>query len=171
MMRKRSRLTAALLVAAVLVLASAAWAVYAPDLSVGWGRQVQIDRSGNAIFGGTMQAKRLQTVTSTSTSLTITRDYYGKTLLYSPTGAGTITLPANGSAPAGTCFDIIVLTDQTVTVAAATADTLITDGDLQADSVAFSTASHKIASHLRVMSNGSYWIADNVGGTTMTPAT
>jgi hypothetical protein len=111
-----------------------------------------------------------QTNTSTSTSLTITSAQYGSTLLWSPGGTATATLPANGAA-VGSWFDIILLTNQTVTISAATADTLITDGDLTADSVAFSTVSHKIGSAVRFVSDGTSWIAINIGSTTMTIAT
>ena len=117
--------------------------------------------------GGATTIQVLATNTSTSTSLTITSAQYGSTLFWSPGGTATATLPANGAA-AGSWFDVIVLTDQTTTISAATADTLIIDGDTQADSVSFSTASHKIGSSIRFISNGSVWIGINLGSTTMT---
>jgi hypothetical protein len=123
-----------------------------------------------AIEGVNIPTINVQTNTSTSTSLTITSAQYGSTLLWSPGGTATATLPANGAA-AGAWFDIILLTNQTVTISSATADTLITDGDTAADSVAFSTTSHKIGSAVRFISNGSFWIAINLGSTTMTIAT
>jgi hypothetical protein len=107
---------------------------------------------------------------STATSVTFDSTYYGKTFLWSPSGTAAGTLPANGAA-AGSWFEVLILTDNTVTISAATADTLIVDGDTQADSVAFSTASHKIGSAVMFVSNGSFWIAINLGSTTMTIAT
>ena len=108
--------------------------------------------------------------TSTSTSVTFTSSDYGKIFFWSPAGTATATLPANG-ATAGSWFDVILLTNQTVTISAATADTLITVNDTQADSVAFSTVSLKIGSWVRFISNGSFWVAINVGTNTMTVAT
>jgi hypothetical protein len=110
------------------------------------------------------------TTTSTSNSVTFTSAHYGLEFLWSPTGTATATLPANGAA-AGSWFIVTVLTDQTTTISAATADTLITVNDTTADSVAFSTAGQKIGSHVKFISNGSVWIAINLGSTTMTVAT
>lgn len=110
------------------------------------------------------------TTTSTSTSVTFTSAHYGLEFLWSPSGTATATLPANGAA-AGSWFIVTVLTDQTTTISAATADTLITVNDATADSVAFSTAGQKIGSSVKFISNGSVWIAINLGSTTMTVAT
>jgi hypothetical protein len=107
------------------------------------------------------------TVTSTSNTPTITQAHYGKILLWSPTGGGSFTLPANG-ATAGAWFEVVLLTDQTITMSAATADTLITRGDLTADSVAFSTGGEKIGAAVKFLSNGTYWIAINKSDCTMT---
>lgn len=114
---------------------------------------------------------KIKTNSRTDTIVVFTSAQYGKTLFWSPnpTIGAIATLPANG-APAGSWFDVILLTNKTVTISSATADTLITDGDTAADSVAYSTSSHKIGSHVRFISNGSYWIAVNIGGTTMTVA-
>jgi hypothetical protein len=107
---------------------------------------------------------------SVSNTVTFTSAQYGQIFFWSPSGTATATLPANGAA-AGVWFDVYLLTNQTVTISAATADTLIVDGDSQADSVAFSTVSHKIGSAVRFVSNGSFWIAINLNTTTMTIAT
>jgi hypothetical protein len=64
-----------------------------------------------------------------------------------------------------------LLTNQTITISAATADTLITFNDTAADSVAFSTTSNKIGAWVRFISNGSVWIAVNFSNNTMTVAT
>jgi predicted type IV restriction endonuclease len=57
-----------------------------------------------------------------------------------------------------------------VTVAAATADTLITVNDAQADSVTYASG-QRIGACLKVISNGTYWIVVNEGSTTMTVTT
>jgi len=112
----------------------------------------------------------ITTTASTTNALgALTAEYYGKTLFWSPSGSGTFTLPANG-ATAGSFIDVILLTDQTITMSAATADTLITVNDLTADSVAFSTAGQKIGSAVRFISNGTYWVAINKSSNTMTVA-
>jgi len=110
------------------------------------------------------------TIANTTTPLTYTSAYYGAIHFWSPAGTATATLPANG-APAGSWFDMMLLTNQTVTISAATADTLITFNDTAADSVAFSTASNKIGGCIRFISNGSVWCAFNMSNNTMTVAT
>jgi hypothetical protein len=126
-----------------------------------------VKASGDIYSAGTSRFAKKLTATSTSTNLTLDATYYGKTLLWSPATTAAATLPANGAA-AGSTIEIILLTDVSSTISAATADTLITDGDLQADSVAFSTTSHKIGSRVIFISNGTYWVACNGGSTTMT---
>lgn len=110
------------------------------------------------------------TTASTSNTVTFTSSHYGNMFLWSPSGTATATLPANG-ATAGSWIWVFILTNQTTTISAATADTLITVNDTAADSVAFSTASAKIGSSVFFVSNGSFWIALNMGTTTMTIAT
>lgn len=107
---------------------------------------------------------------STSNTVTFTSADYGTVFLWSPSGTATATLPANGAA-AGSWFDVLLLTAQTITISAATADTLITLNDTQADSVAFSTAGSKIGALVRFVSNGTAWIAVNLSNHTMTVAT
>jgi hypothetical protein len=92
----------------------------------------------------------------------------GKIWLASYAGASTFTLPANTSAKAGRILIIGQTVAQDLTIVAATADTLLTDGDLQADSVAFSTGSHQIGSLALILGIGGSWIAFNLSGTTMT---
>ena len=107
---------------------------------------------------------------STSTSITFDNTYYGKRFYWSPTGTATATLPANG-ATAGSWFEVYLLTNQTITISAATADTLITFNDTTADSVAFSSANSKVGGLLRFESNGTVWIAVNLSNNTMTVGT
>ena len=68
--------------------------------------------------------------------------------------------------------DVIVDgTDSTIpTISAATVDTLITFHDVAADSVTFGSG-HRIGAHVRFISNGTKWIAINMGNHTMTIAT
>ena len=128
----------------------------------------QVEKELN-VYGQARLARK-DTVADATTPLTLTSAYYGKVVFYSPGGAAAITLPANGAA-AGSIMDVIVLTNQTVVISAATVDTLITVNDTAADSVAFQTTSEKIGSHVRFISTGTYWVAINLGSTTMTVAT
>ena len=103
---------------------------------------------------------------------TLTYDEAG--LLYYVTYAGTcaITLPANTLALKGRWFLILQTVDQTLSVAAATVDTLIADGDIAADSVAFSTSSHKAGGLFLVIGTGAAWAVVNMSvGCTMTVTT
>lgn len=73
-------------------------------------------------------------------------------LIVGATAAVTVTLPAIDTGPFK--FEIVHLSDVDLTVASATADTLITFNDLTADSVAFSTSSEKIGGVVEVYCNG-----------------
>src|SRR5262245_16125705 len=75
------------------------------------------------------------------------------------TGAVVFTLPAPAQNIAGVFYDFLGVADQTFTVATATADTLINDGDAAADSLAVSTSAHKIGACMRVMCDGTAWAA------------
>lgn len=73
------------------------------------------------------------------------------TLFTATTGAVTFTLP---TLAAGLSFMFYNLVDATMTIASAgSADDIVTDGDLSADSVAFSTGSHKIGGGVMVVAN------------------
>ncbi len=79
------------------------------------------------------------------------------TFFYATTGAVTFTLPALA---AGLYFWFYNTVDANMTVASAAGDDIITDGDAAADSVAFSTASHKIGGGVLVFANeaGTAWL-------------
>lgn len=108
-------------------------------------------------------------VADSSASRTCTDADYGKVISYTQAGAFTVTLPANG-APAGTWIDFVQGTIQNdttaLTVQSTPADTLITANSIDSDSVTFATG-HRIGSYLRVISDGAYWQAVNLGQTTM----
>lgn len=111
------------------------------------------------------------TSTETSNSPTFTSALYGQILYWSPTGTATATLPANGAA-IGSWFDVIIMTDQSSTIQTVGATGTMTTGTTTAaKSVGFVTASQKIGSCVRFSSNGTIWVAINVGSTSMTVTT
>lgn len=71
-------------------------------------------------------------------------------------GAVVFTLPA--TAALGLEYWFYVETDQTVTVTAGTADTMIVHNDIAADSISFQTSSEKVGGALHVRGNGSKWV-------------
>jgi hypothetical protein len=83
--------------------------------------------------------------------------------------AGTVnfTLPAPAAALAGVFYEFLGIADQAILVATATADTLVALNDTAADSVAQSTATKLIGSHMRFVCDGTAWAGygDAVGGT------
>ncbi|MEN6581687.1 MAG: hypothetical protein ABFD54_04500 [Armatimonadota bacterium] len=111
------------------------------------------------------------TITCAAGSTTLDATYYGKVTLISGNAAETIALPANG-ATAGTWMEFIIIgTDSTApTFAAATADTLIAPNDAAADSVTFGTG-HRIGACLKFISTGTFWVAVNIGSTTLSVTT
>jgi hypothetical protein len=141
------------------------------------------DITGAATVGGTLGVTGVTTLSGatrslvksteviTATTVAVTSAHYGKTLLINTNAAVAITLPANGAA-AGSWLDVIVIgsDDCVPTIAAATADTLITANDAAADSVTFGTG-HRIGAACRFISTGSFWVAINIGSTTMTVTT
>lgn len=82
-------------------------------------------------------------------------------------GAVNFTLPVVSAQLAGLMVTFKNAVDQNMTVTSNPADTLITDGDLQADSIAASTASHKICAEIEVFCDGTAFYASgkNVGAT------
>lgn len=76
-------------------------------------------------------------------------------------GAVTFTLPAVTNA--GCKFHFVNTVNQTLTVASAEGDNMVTDGDAAADSLAASTTDHKIGAALTVVSDGTKWLCF-VGG-------
>lgn len=83
------------------------------------------------------------------------------------TAAAVFTLPAPAD-KTGATYTFVNAADATMGVKTATADTLITDGDLTADSVEFSTAGHKIGGRVQLWCDGTSWYAFNASGCTMT---
>lgn len=77
-------------------------------------------------------------------------------------GAVTFTLPTADADNVGLWYEFFVVADQTVTVTAGTADTMVTFNDAAADSVSFSTASEKIGGSFKVTSNGSKWLVQTM---------
>lgn len=71
-------------------------------------------------------------------------------------GAVNFTLPA---LTVGLAYEFINLADQNMTITSAEGDNIVTDNDLSADSIAFSTSSHKINGHVQVWCNqaGTKW--------------
>lgn len=71
-------------------------------------------------------------------------------------GAVNFTLPA--TAKLGLRYRFFVVADQTVTITAGTADTMIVYNDAAADSIALSTASNKIGGGFEVIGDGTGWM-------------
>lgn len=85
-------------------------------------------------------------------------------------GAVTLTLPDTSDIETGWYCDVFVVADQTVTVAAATADTMVVFNDAAADSIAFSTSNEKIGGGARFVWDGTGWLTFvNLGMDSQTP--
>lgn len=74
-------------------------------------------------------------------------------------GAIVLTLPAPTAVPAGTWYWVLGIADQTITVATATVDTLIGFNDADLDSVGIATAGDLIGVLLKLVTDGTSWIA------------
>lgn len=82
-------------------------------------------------------------------------------------GAVIFTLPAAAPALAGVFYEFLGAADQNFTIATPVLDTLTVVNDAAADTLAVSTAAHKIGAHMRCVCDGTAWIAygDSVGDT------
>lgn len=79
------------------------------------------------------------------------------------TGAVTFTLPAISAANAGWHAYFVNTVDQDMTVAGGTADKMVSDGDAAADSIAFSTSSHKIGGWCHIAMDGANYLILGAG--------
>lgn len=87
-------------------------------------------------------------------------------------GAIVFTLPAASQAIKGVYYDFLGVADYDLTVAAATADTLLTKNDIAADSIAMSTSGEKIGGYMRFICDGTQWCGFGMSvGHTFTVAT
>lgn len=109
-------------------------------------------------MAGTRQGGRNRELINVTADITLSANDIGKTISnYGAAGAVVVTLPtATTCTPGG---DIIVLgaADQNLTVAPATADTLIGKGDADLDSVALSTSSEKLGGGFLFTCLGAVW--------------
>lgn len=87
-------------------------------------------------------------------------------------GAVNFTLPTASVRFTGLWYRFKNVVDQNMTVTGTPADTLIVDGDLTADTLVASTASHKIGAEIEVFCDGTSWFASGInGGVTYTVTT
>lgn len=136
-------------------------------IKIGAGWDAGIDSASPAL----LHVLATDTITCAGGTTVLTSAYYGKTIFITGEAAQTITLPANGAAAGSWMRFVVIGSDSTVpTIAAATADTLITPNDAAADSVTFGSG-HRIGACVMLISTGTYWVAINEGSTTMTVAT
>lgn len=131
-----------------------------PNLSAVSRRQLQA--TGRYLFNDdpmgayAAAAGMQQEVAAAGPTQTLTSADVGK--LFVTSGACAFTLPAiaAGLGP----FEFLNGVDANMSIASAEGDNIITDGDLSADSIAFSTASHKIGGRARFRANaaGTKWL-------------
>lgn len=156
----RKRMIVLLLIAALLVMAiTAAWATTIYDLRA-YHRAV--------IYGQLQAMAEAVTMYTNASTWTLANTDYGKTFNCPGKAAQVVNLPANG-APAGLWFRFIGTGDNNYApvFTAATADTLIGPNDADLDSVTYGSG-HRIGFCLKLISNGTYWVAINEGSTTIT---
>jgi hypothetical protein len=81
--------------------------------------------------------------------------------VYTATAAATFTLPAVTNTGWHAWF--VNKADTNMVVASAAGDDIVADGDAAADSITFSTASHKIGGWCHVVSDGTNWLILGAG--------
>lgn len=106
----------------------------------------------------------------TATDVTVTAADNGD--LFVATAAATFTLPTKAH---GLSFEFLQTADANMVItSASSSDDIIAKGDAGADTLTFSTSSEKIGSRVRIsciyVGADLKWIAENLGGTTMTVA-
>lgn len=135
--------------------------------------------TGNTTVGGTLAVTGAATipivpiVNEATATRTVTSADFGKIIACSFAGATTITLPDPSAGIVGATFQIAELVDQTLTIvggSVANNNQIIAHNVLTSDSVAFSTAGHKIGAMARVTCiSATKWLITNASGCTMTP--
>ena len=130
-----------------------------------------VDITGELRVSGDTTIKQWKTVSDSTASRTCTSEDYGKTIVLSYATTVAVTLPANG-APAGSVIYFLWNGDDSLaaTISAATIDTLIAPNDAEADSITYGST-HRIGAYCMFVSTGTYWVAINLGSTTMTVGT
>lgn len=88
--------------------------------------------------------------------------------VYTQTAAVVFTLPNAVSYPGWHAW-FVNKADADMTITSDPADKLVADGDAAADSVAFSTSSHKIGGVVHVCSDGANWLILSVGNLSAVP--
>jgi hypothetical protein len=88
------------------------------------------------------------------------------------TGTVVLTLPAPTAVPSGTFYYVLAIAAQTVTVATATADTLVSKNDAAGDSLTLSTSMEIIGGLMVFICDGTAWAGAGLSvGHTFTLAT
>ena len=117
--------------------------------------------------GGIVQRRRV--VAKTADYTVVAADVIDQVYFTTRGAAGAVnfTLPVVNPAWAGLSVTYKNAVDQNMTVTGNPADTIIVDGDTQADSLAASTASHKIGAEIEAFCDGTSWFVSgkNVGVT------
>lgn len=105
---------------------------------------------------------KVQTKLKTADYTIVTGTDASGTIFTNRGAGGTVnfTLPAPSQSIAGTFYDFVVIAAQSLLVKTATADTLIADNDATADSL----ASSRIGTSMRVVCDGTSWIATLTSG-------
>jgi len=99
---------------------------------------------------------QLKTVTAKTSDYTVTAAESGT--IFTTEGAGgavVFTTPAVGD---GLHYWFVNAEDQTMTVTAGAADTMVTFNDVAADSVGFATTSEKVGGAIFIVSDGTKWM-------------
>ena len=105
-----------------------------------------------------------------ATATTVTNDDSGTIFISKATNAHTYTLPTTSEGK-GKFFIFVKAYDANMVISSAgSADDIIAEGDTGADTVTYSTSSHKIGSACLVFGDGTNWFSINIGGTTATVA-
>lgn len=119
-------------------------------------------------------ARWSRTVTKTADYTLVAADHGRLFHNIGDAGAIVFTLPALLT-NIGFQADFLVAVDQTLTVASAEGDNIVTDHDMSADSIAFSTGSHKIGGWLRLhavyLGTTAKWIVEYVNAVSTNTAT
>lgn len=120
-----------------------------------------------------MGNSRVQVIKAKTGDYTVASgDFGGLITNTGATGAVTITLPAAATTTPGAWVDVYATAAQNLTVATATVDTLVVDGDATADSISWQTSSHIIGNGARFIANTTNWLCVlHAAATTTTIAT
>jgi len=118
------------------------------------------------LFGLEPLVRAVVRSSTSATATAVTADDSGTLFVDLSASTHYYTLPSVADCK-GKCFIFMKCADANMVIGGGTVDLIMADGCLLADTITYSTASHKAGSACLVIGDGTYFYLINIGGTTL----